>query len=611
MTAGVTHLPATTGSLADCVRADERLTVLVRALLGDTQVATDVASALELRRSGARVVSLEGHVFERDGVMITAGSRAVQGLISRKAELRQLEDEIGRYMGLVSEREARQAEIDRLLADAEAQLNQLRQEAYEKSVAKADFVRNAEQLGVREQFLLAERESKRKEIEAIGRQGRAIADREAVLAALRTELSAVKERIAAEIASLNATRERYNHAREELRTRHIAAREECAKAGEKRLAVERQLALLVASRDDVAKSLERAAGLLGETVARLEAATAEVARLEVEHDALGGQLTEARGRVEAAAKARERMAGEDESARAQRSRVESELAPCEQEQNAQRVEEASVRAQADGVIQRARDEAQLDLVSEAAAAPAEEAVDWEALRSETDELRVKINTFGIVNVAALEQMQELEETEKFARAQQEDLERSKAQLEELIRTLNKESRELFEKTFELVREQFNTIFRKIFGGGNADIILEQLEGVDPMEQGLEIKARPPGKELTPISMLSGGEKSLTAIALVMALFRANPGPFCLLDEADAALDEKNVERYAGLVREFASDTQFIVITHNKRTMAVCDALYGVTMEQRGVSKKVSVNLSGDGNLDLLKSRGAPVPSPSV
>ena len=226
-----------------------------------------------------------------------------------------------------------------------------------------------------------------------------------------------------------------------------------------------------------------------------------------------------------------------------------------------------------------------------------------------DELRAKIAGFGAVNVVALDQMTELEEREKFMLAQQEDLVRSKGQLEDLIRQLNKESRELFDKTFDFVKEQFNVIFRKIFGGGKADLVLEQTQNVDSMEQGLDILARPPGKELTSISLLSGGERSLTAIALVMALFKANPSPFCLLDEADAALDEKNVERYAGVVREFSADTQFIVITHNKRTMAVCDVLYGVTMEQQGVSKKVSVNLGGNGGLDVLKAKAGPAPVP--
>jgi chromosome segregation protein len=335
---------------------------------------------------------------------------------------------------------------------------------------------------------------------------------------------------------------------------------------------------------------------------------------EKERDALAGGIAESRARVEEAARSRESLAAECESVRSGKAQAEEELIPCEEELNRLRVEEEGLRVKSEALVQRAREELELDLNApvEAPAAPEggapaaaapEAPLDPEALAREVEDLRVKLTGFGAVNVVALDQLTELEEREKFLIAQQEDLQKSKGQLEELIRDLNRESRELFEKTFDFVKEQFNTIFRKIFGGGKADLVLEQAENQDAMDQGLEILARPPGKELTSISLLSGGERSLTAIALVMSLFKANPSPFCLLDEADAALDEKNVERYAGVVREFASEqTQFIVITHNKRTMAVCDALYGVTMEQQGVSKKVSVNLSGGQGLDVLKSK---------
>jgi chromosome segregation protein len=283
--------------------------------------------------------------------------------------------------------------------------------------------------------------------------------------------------------------------------------------------------------------------------------------------------------------------------------VEGELGPCEDDLNRLKIEEEGLRVKAENLAQRAREELEIDLAQLSAEAPVEDIPDPDALAREVDDLRSKISGFGAVNVVALEQLNELEEREKYMLAQTEDLTKSKGQLEELIRDLNKESKELFEKTFEFVKEQFGTIFRKVFGGGKADIILEQGDNIDLSERGLEIMARPPGKELTSISLLSGGERSLTAIALVMALFKANPSPFCLLDEADAALDEKNVERYAGVVKEYANDTQFIVITHNKRTMAVCDTLHGVTQEQLGVSKRVSVSLSGDASLDLLKGKG--------
>jgi ABC-type multidrug transport system ATPase subunit len=145
------------------------------------------------------------------------------------------------------------------------------------------------------------------------------------------------------------------------------------------------------------------------------------------------------------------------------------------------------------------------------------------------------------------------------------------------------------KTFEAVRGHFQELYRKLFGGGKADVFLEN--EADVLESGIEVVARPPGKQLQRISLLSGGEKTMTAVALLLAIFRARPSPFCILDEVDAALDESNVDRFTSLVREFLDQSQFVVITHNKRTMSMADVLYGVTMGEPGVSRKVSVKFS--------------------
>ena len=156
----------------------------------------------------------------------------------------------------------------------------------------------------------------------------------------------------------------------------------------------------------------------------------------------------------------------------------------------------------------------------------------------------------------------------------------------MISRLNKKSREKFQQTFEEIRGHFQEIFRKLFGGGKADIMLEDAE--DILEAGIEVIARPPGKETRSISLLSGGEKSMTALALLFSVFKTKPSPFCFLDEVDAALDEANNERFNILLREFQKDSQFIVITHAKRTMSIADVLFGITMQIRGVSKKISV-----------------------
>lgn len=218
------------------------------------------------------------------------------------------------------------------------------------------------------------------------------------------------------------------------------------------------------------------------------------------------------------------------------------------------------------------------------------------IEEQIDRLRRKLKLMGNVNTDSLRDLDELESRYNRLYAQLQDLVEAKAALEEIVRRINTESRRMFLETFTEIRTHFQELFRKLFGGGEGDVVLEDPENV--LECGIDVVARPPGKELRSISLLSGGEKTLTAVALLMAIFRSRPSPFCILDEVDAALDEGNVERYMKVVQEFRETTQFIVITHSKRTMSTGDVLYGVTMEESGVSKRMSVrfdDISEDGN----------------
>ncbi|MHC4960517.1 MAG: chromosome segregation protein SMC [Planctomycetota bacterium] len=234
---------------------------------------------------------------------------------------------------------------------------------------------------------------------------------------------------------------------------------------------------------------------------------------------------------------------------------------------------------------RVQEELQIDL-AQAYQDFQQEDVDWDLVREEIATLRGKIDRLGNVNVDAIDQQKDLEERNEFLTDQVEDLNQSKNQLEQLITRINKESREKFEVTFEQIRDNFQQLFRKLFGGGKADIILENPE--DILESGIEIVARPPGKETRTISLLSGGEKTMTAIALLFSVFKSKPSPFCVLDEVDAALDEANNERFNLIVQDFQKQSQFVIITHSKRTMSIADVLYGITMQTQGVSKKISV-----------------------
>ena len=193
---------------------------------------------------------------------------------------------------------------------------------------------------------------------------------------------------------------------------------------------------------------------------------------------------------------------------------------------------------------------------------------------------------GNVNLEALTEAEQLTERLTTLETQLADVTAGREAIEQLIARIDEESRRLLGETIETVRGYFRELFERVFGGGQADLVLEP--GVDLLETSVEILARPPGKEPRNISLLSGGEKTMTCVALLLAIFRSSPSPFCVLDEVDAALDEANVDRFVGVLRDFLSATQFIVVTHSKKTMAAAGTLYGVTMEESGVSKRVAV-----------------------
>jgi chromosome segregation protein len=252
------------------------------------------------------------------------------------------------------------------------------------------------------------------------------------------------------------------------------------------------------------------------------------------------------------------------------------------------LERAELRTSLEGLAEQCAERFETDLATLGEAVGAVQK-DPHALQAEAAELRDKLAKIGPVNMAALDEYKEQLGRLEFLQGQYGDLKEAKEQLSATIQRLDDATRKRFHETFEGVRAQFIEMFRKLFGGGKADLILEAPEGVDPLlDGGVEIMAQPPGKKLQSITLLSGGEKAMTAISLLFALFMVRPSPFCVLDEIDAPLDDANVGRFRAAVDEFKRQTQFVVITHNKLTMELADAIYGVTMEESGVSKVVSV-----------------------
>ena len=278
-------------------------------------------------------------------------------------------------------------------------------------------------------------------------------------------------------------------------------------------------------------------------------------------------------------------------------RARGRIRKVEEHLHAKQLEASQLQHERSALVARLREDYGIELGElEQQATPEEEHQRGE-VQQEIDELRRKINNLGNVNLEALEELQQLEARHEGLSGQYKDLASAKGSLEKIIEKINTDSRKLFADTLEIVKGHFQQLFRDLFGGGRADIILE--EGADILESGIEIVARPPGKEPRSISLLSGGERTLTCVALLLAIFRSRPSPFCVLDEVDAALDEANIDRFTKVLQDFLAWTQFIIVTHSKKTMTCANTIYGVTMQESGVTKQVSVrfeDVSDDGQI---------------
>lgn len=220
-----------------------------------------------------------------------------------------------------------------------------------------------------------------------------------------------------------------------------------------------------------------------------------------------------------------------------------------------------------------------------------EAIDREPMLAQIGEAKKKVEAFGTVNLVAIEEHEELKQRFEFLTTQQNDLVAASESLKDAVAKINKTTKQLFMDTFVKVNDEFKVYFRLLFGGGDAQLVLVDEE--DVLESGIEMLVRPPGKKLQNVSLLSGGEKALTAIALIFAIFKIKPSPFCVLDEIDAALDESNVDRFNRMLQEFTKTSQFLIISHNKKTITSADVMYGITMQERGISKIVSAKLSNE------------------
>lgn len=305
--------------------------------------------------------------------------------------------------------------------------------------------------------------------------------------------------------------------------------------------------------------------------------------LEKKAGGLSSSKDEADAQVKVIVEKREKIAAEAEERAEKVRQARSKSDEIQKDLHSFEVQEAQVNVEMRNIEEKLQVEYKVDLDNPPVTV--EKDFNPEAAETECIELRAKIERLGLVNMVAVEEYDELNQRYKFLTEQRDDLLKAKDDLQKAINKINLTSKELFTSTFATVQENFKDIFQRLFEGGRAELILVD-EG-DVLESGIEIVARPPGKRLQSVSLLSGGEKALTAIALLFALFMVKPSPFCLLDEIDAPLDDVNVGRFTHLLKEFSKRTQFVMITHNKVSMETADVMYGVTMQESGVSRIIS------------------------
>jgi chromosome segregation protein len=398
-------------------------------------------------------------------------------------------------------------------------------------------------------------------------------------AELRTENLALRERIDEYRKTLEALR--INLAR--LQTQHLS--------------VEQEIARLARERSEQQESLAEVARATGETRVRIAEAEARITAIEEEQRGIARREADERSAI--AGIESEIGARNQELAAKERELKErnAELSKAQGEVERLQIEATEIRTEIREMYANFQERYSRDLSEYEVRIP--DLAPSADLRPRLAELREQQRKLGSVNLMAPEEFAEVRERFEFLSAQLGDLTKAREDLKKVTVEIRSESTELFLDTYNLIKRNFHAVFRRLFGGGRAELRLDAPD--KPLESGIDILAQPPGKKLEHISLLSGGEKSLTGVALMFAMYMVKPSPFCLLDEIDAALDEENVGRLITLLKEFSTNSQFVVITHNKRTVAGADTLYGVTMEESGVSKMVAIRLENRARAETVGS----------
>lgn len=582
------------GRLADLVRSAPEDETLVRHLTGDFVVVTDLEAALRVHRSGQveeTLVTLDGERLATDGTLTGGrGDESGAHMIEMKREMRELEGVVAELEGELQRAVEEHGELRRRIAALQAEIDGARNAAHESEIA----------------IVKAEKDLRRAEEDAVQASKRAerLGEELQALSAQLTEADEEESEARAEIAASKAS---FEEASRELSSAQAVYQE-------RQRSVEEQSARVTEVRVRAAQARERAESdrgaleRLGRSIQDLDAREGrlrgDVATGAAEQGRIAAEMLLARGdlheRVGEAMTAHEVLGGARalyESARHGLQEGEGGLRELRRriDEISGRVGELTLRdrelsMELEHLMEQIDERHRLDLRTVLIDYHSRELPSPE-IRERVGELLRLIERMGPINLTAIEEYEEKSQRFTYLKGQKDDLEDALRKLDKAIREMNRESKRMFKEAFVAVNERFKRIFPELFRGGSAELRLTDPN--DILESGIDIIAQPPGKKLGSLELMSGGEKALTAVAMIFAIFQYKPSPFCLLDEVDAPLDEANISRFAQAIRQMTDRSQFIVITHSKRTMEYTDVLYGVTMEEPGISKTVAVELRGD------------------
>ncbi len=568
------------------------------------------------------VASLSGAMLDGRGLFVAAGkSNASSGFLTRAHRLGELEELLEKSAAVLCESKAELVRLEDALADTESVLQKVRAEAASASLQLENFSaslgRSDEQLqrlSQQRSSLEAQMQQGRERLEALELERAGLSSRlEKLLSdktqnaetvrALAENLASLRDARDAAYAALSESRLAAANARHALEVAEEAERTLKSRAGDLALRLQNSFDELARLQEDEAHYREQAT----EKTALADASAVALKTLEDELQGLRAELETYEGSTSAARGARETLRRETTELQEALMRERLALGELTARRNLLQEEfQKRTGAQADlsaldyrqklfeaEYFARA-DEASLELGS--LEVPAEDVLqeryglfDREKTAGEMLGIRQRLESFGPINESALEDYKAQEARYTTLKTQVDDLQLAKTELTAALAELNAQSSTLFATTFEAIRANFHKTFEALFGGGKADLLLS--DPSDALNSGIEIMARPPGTQLKSLGLLSGGQKTMTAVALLFAIYQVKPSPFCVLDELDAPLDDANIGRFLEMLRGFTAFSQFVMITHNKRTMASCNVLYGVTMQERGVSRVLSMRLS--------------------